>query len=175
MQVVIQIWATMNYYVVGERRNARTARSNVAWPSSACEGEEDDILHRGGRLSPQAREWWKRASQPGAEPFRIQRGLATSKQQEIAMEFMNEYSYPVDYEKAYWRYHLPNGVKCMHVACLESETGAAGEQEFLFPPWSAFKGMSMEWNPVGYWQIDVMVERDNQADHLRIVDTCPWA
>lgn len=175
---LIQIWATMNAYVVGERGGVKR-QNPVAWPSASCPGEEQNILHRGGRLHPAYVSWWQQICRDKI-PFRVQRAIATSKQAKVAKKFMNEHSYPAHYDKAYWRYHLQDvaddETPCKHVACLESLTSVAGEQEFLFPPWCSFSGMSMTWIVQGsYWQIDVQVEEDNRARHLDDVATCSWA
>lgn len=174
---VIQIWATMNAYVVGDRSGLRPEMKAVAWPGrcEGSEGEELNVLHRGGRLHPDWEEWWRRTCQDQTT-FRIQRAVATSKKAEVAKKFMAEHSSPRQYNRVYWRFHLEAlADPCKHVAWLEAITGAVGEQEFLFPPWCAFTGWSMKWvqEGPGYWEIDVKVVKDNQAV-LDDVPTCCW-
>lgn len=94
---------------------------------------------------------------------------------------MNEYSYPTCYDKVHFQFHLPAlTAPCMHVNYIEMWSSEPGEQEFLFPPYSSFKAISIEWISQverisqGFWQIDLEVMQDNKALHLEDVVTCPW-
>jgi len=177
--ILVRIWSTMNVYCVLNRSydKINMQQRKIAWPGP-LEGEEENIFHRGGRLPSHMAQWWQEACSC-LLLCRSPSAVAVSKQQSQAMKFMHEYGYPDPpaAEKVYFRFHLrPEGfsILCQHAVCLDLISVAPAEQEFLFPPFSSFQALSIEWiSEEQHWIIDVRVIRDNKevADDVPL---CPW-
>lgn len=159
---VVRIIATMAGFNVKDRQ-VMHGLPPVQWPA-------DYVLFRGGRLPAQHRAWYEARV---GEVVRINMNWATTKVRLKASEFMNRYSYPDTEPKVMYRVILDEVLLCDHVNCVEALTLVGGEQEFLFPPYSAFKIRSVE-AKAGYTQIEMDVQPNNR-DVPEDVDLAPWA
>lgn len=181
--VLARIWATMNVFCLSNRKSG--ADRLVVWPGEAHPvtrkpppaEEELRVLHRGGRLHPVADEWWEDACY-SKEVFRVPGAVAVSKLAKKALTFMHRLSRPKDAPKAYFRFHLVPGISqpCDHAVCLDAVSEVPEEQEFLFPPFSAFQAISKEWHEEDgeeYWVINIKVMKNNQ-EVSDMVPLCPW-
>jgi hypothetical protein len=179
----VQIYATMNMYSVSDRHDV-AALNKVEWPVTENPEtlEIPWVLHRGGRLPDQHVQWYKDAIEKKII-YRVGIALPTSKVGQRAMEFMMVHSYPDDAPMLYTRYNLSKVLKCMHVNCFERVTLVPKEQEFLFPPFSAFRATKLEKVSdcgIDYWMLEVDVLPDNrsvaQGGSIPIrAPTAPWA
>jgi len=158
MQAVAQLWRTINLHVVAPReRTKHGLKSQISWP-------QDFLLHRGSRLPEKHLQWFVDAAKE-VKIFRNKSAIATTKIKHKAIDFMHEYSYPKDDDschRAYWVFHLDPEQKCKHVNCLEGMTLVPEEEEFLFPPYSAFQMKSITWT-LTHWTIEVTVLHDNKS------------
>jgi len=168
MPMLVAIFATMSRYTMAtdaKRRSDLAAIDRVDWPlverESSCESKW--TLHRGGRLPQRCVAWFEEAIE-NKTIYRVKMALPTTKIGTKAIDFMSEYSYPEGEPKAYWRYHLDPTLRCRHVNCLEAASRVKEEQEFCFPPYSAFRATELQWvSTGGYYVIDVEVIHDNKS------------
>lgn len=159
---VVKIVATLAGYNVHDR-SGTAALLPVQWP-------DDYTLHRGGRLPTQHREWYRDHI---GQVVRIGMTWATTKVRDKAAHFMNHNAYPAGEPKVMYKIHLDELLLCDHVNCVEALTLVAGEQEFLFPPYSAFKVRSVV-DGAAITIIELEVQSDNNAVPEG-VDLVPWA
>lgn len=152
-----RVVATMAGFNVVDRTKAAPP---VQWPESWT-------LTRGCRLPDQHRDWYEGNI---GQWIRIPMFLATTKLADLAKDFMNNFSYPKDMPKALFYLKLDPNLRCDHVHCVESLTLAPGEQEFLFPPSSAFKILSVQ-RLMGCTEITMEVANSN----LEVPEDAPWS
>lgn len=156
MGAVAQLWRTMNQHVV--TRQQQSSRLRVPWPA-------DNTLHRGGRL-PHTHVAWLEGAVRNGTISRNRTATATTKTRNKAFEFMQNWGYPTDEPGCYqvhWKFHLDADEKCVHVNFIEDWTLESAEQEFLFPPYSAFRPTRIEWKG-DHYVVDVDVMIDNKSD-----------
>jgi len=171
MQAVTDIWRTTNQHVVAKTRKKFGLRSVVEWP-------KDFVLHRGGRLPEEHVKWFHDASSAGTI-YRTKMATSTTKISDNARKFMGAFGYPKHDHKVHWMFQVDPDEKCVHVNCLEGMTHVPDEQEFLFPPYSAFKITSVEWKG-DHYLIVAQVMPDNLSHDFdgavpRNARLAPWS
>ena len=128
----------------------------------------DYVCYRGGGFDNQFRVFFV----PGRE-FRQPTYLATSFSREVAMGFVRRASMPC---KVLWLVRIDRVRKCVHVN-LVKRSNVAGEEEYLFAPYSAFSVISVKWGPgtdADPHVIELQAAPDNKAASEDL-PLAPWS
>lgn len=132
---------------------------------------------RGTRLQVDAISWWNDACRLKST-FDIQTGMSCSVAPKLAFRFMNDYSFPVECDKALIEINGAGGTQSGTNLLMMGTNGQAFEGEYLFPPKSRFRAMDIQWVPkqseqrLGYWHIVISANPTSTGDGH--VGNCPW-
>ena len=149
-KIVSRIWATMNVFCVTVSRDAETLVQvrDVPWPvdTTPATRHKEWTLFRGGRIDTQHVSWLQDVCNRQCM-CRVPAAVAATPDCNTAHFFMKHHSKP----RNAWMVrritlpHAPALTTCAHVQCLRKVSKKKNEIEFLFPPFSAFQYMRVQW------------------------------
>jgi len=162
----VKLAATMNSFCVMERN---TGAKEPPWPKEdkAENGQHAWQLWRGGLLPDDKLAWYQEHQD---KDYRVNMFLRTSTSKTVAEDFMRAQK---NAKCVLYHFYLDPDLRCLHVNCLESVKSVQTEQEFLFPPYSAFRVLKIV-EHASFIEIDIKVHPDNRSVD-EDVPTAPWA
>ena len=99
--------------------------------------------------------------------------MATSFSRDVALGFLRRSTMPA---KVLWLIRIDPERKCVHVNLVQ-KSNVAGEQEYLFAPYSVFKVVSVKWGAgtdEDPYIIELIAAPDNKAEPENLV-SAPWS
>jgi hypothetical protein len=156
----------------------RKNHKHTAWPDGSNSSERD-VVFRGAGLPDEHKGFFEElALQHKADPvqglYRVPFLLASTFQERVSRTtFLKRISGP----KVVFRIELDKKMGCNHVNYLD-KAECAGESEFLFSAYSAFRVKSVRWSKTPErnskpHEITILASHDNQEE-LEDVPTAPW-
>lgn len=94
---------------------------------------------------------------------------------QVALEFMHDYSFPLDYQKVFfevecWGNDNAGPVIVEHVALPAALAGRESEGEFIFTPNSLCTALQIKWVEGDGWHISLGIKWPGRG----AVPICPW-
>jgi hypothetical protein len=149
----------------------KIARSiNQLCVTAGCETVHppDFVCYRGGGFDDAYRSFFV----PG-RAFRQPAYLATSFSRDVALVFLRRSTMPV---KVLWLIRIDPERKCVHVNLVQ-KSNVAGEQEYLFAPYSVFKVIEVKWGAgtdEDPYIVELIAAPDNKAEPEDL-ESAPWS
>ena len=113
---------------------------------------------------------WKKVDRK----FRQPAFLATSFSEDVARGFIADV--PAEYPKVLWLVRIDPERKCLHVNFVKT-SNVAGEEEYLFAPYSAFTVLGATWNAgtvAEPHEIELLAAVDNKEEPEDL-PLAPWS
>jgi hypothetical protein len=136
-------------------------------------------VFRGGGFDPKYRGFYESLASASTAAFRIPQYWATSLSQDVAIRFMHNNSGGAQHNGLHsllWDISMPADEDMWNAALVQS-SHFAGEQEYLFVPFSTFVVLQVSWGDGTHarpHRIELMARCDNRNESADL-PTAPWA